>query len=176
MQDRIGDWVQTYTGKAFWPLDPRQEEIDIEDIAHSLSFQCRFNGHCEEYYSVAEHSVFVSHLVPKEDALWGLLHDASEAYICDIPTPIKPLLKNYRDVEKLVMGVICDKFGLPHEQPESVHLADQKMLVTEVGQIMRPSSQSWNLPDVLPLGGELSCWSPWEAKALFMQRFKELTR
>lgn len=62
-QNRIGDWMQTYTGRAFWPLDPRVDEIDIDDIAHSLSMQCRYAGHCLRFYSVAEHSVWCALMV-----------------------------------------------------------------------------------------------------------------
>ena len=89
MAARKGDWIQTFTGRAFYVLDPRPEDVDIEDIAHALSMQCRFAGHCREFYSVAQHSVTASWLVPPEDALWGLLHDAAEAYVVDLPRPIK---------------------------------------------------------------------------------------
>ena len=82
---RNGSWLQTYTGIQFWPLDPRPEEIDIQDIAHALSLLCRFNGHCQRFYSVAEHSVHVSTILAPEFGLWGLLHDAAEAYLSDIP-------------------------------------------------------------------------------------------
>ena len=89
MSERVGDWIQTMSGVIFYPLDPRPEEIRIEDIAHALSHQCRFAGHCREFYSVAEHSVRVSRELPQEFMLWGLLHDASEAYLVDLPRPIK---------------------------------------------------------------------------------------
>lgn len=69
--DRRGDWIQTFTGRRFWPLDPRPEDVCIEDIAHALSLKCRFGGHCTRFYSVAEHSVHVSNYVPAEFALWG---------------------------------------------------------------------------------------------------------
>ncbi|MFG0247924.1 MAG: phosphohydrolase, partial [Phycisphaeraceae bacterium JB051] len=78
-------WIQTYTGKAFYPLREDPGIIDIRDIAHALSLQCRFNGHCSDFYSVAQHSVHVSEVVPQAFALWGLLHDAAEAYMSDLP-------------------------------------------------------------------------------------------
>ena len=81
---RIGDWMQTYTGERFWPLDPRIEDIHIRDISMALGKLCRYGGHTIFFYSVAEHSVLVSEYVPEEYALWGLLHDASEAYLSDI--------------------------------------------------------------------------------------------
>src|ERR1017187_10636100 len=77
--------ITTFSGIHFWPLLPNPADIRIEDIAHALSNQCRFAGHAREFYSVAEHSVRVSQLCPPEDALWGLLHDASEAYLTDVP-------------------------------------------------------------------------------------------
>src|SRR4051812_6540197 len=84
-----GDWMQTISGKAFFPLDPRPADVDIQDIAHALAFQCRFGGHVKEFYSVAEHSVRVSLICAHEDAKWGLLHDATEAYLSDIVRPVK---------------------------------------------------------------------------------------
>ena len=82
-------WIQTYTGGKFHLLAPRQEEINIVDIAHALSMMCRFTGHVRRFYSVSEHSWHASYLVPKQDALWALLHDASEAYMADMNRPLK---------------------------------------------------------------------------------------
>jgi len=81
-------WITTYTGKRFHYLDPQPEEIDIVDIAHALSLTCRFGGHCKEFYSVAEHSIRVAEIVPKEFQLLALLHDAGEAYTGDVQSPI----------------------------------------------------------------------------------------
>src|SRR4051794_15527189 len=88
---RRGGWITTFSRRQFWPLDPHSDEIHIEDIAHSLSQQCRFGGHSRSFYSVAQHSCLVSALCKANDALWGLLHDASEAYLGDIPRPLKSL-------------------------------------------------------------------------------------
>ena len=73
---RKGNWMQTFTGRQFWPADPRADEIDIRDIAHALSMQCRYAGHCTQFYSVAEHCVLLANAIP-EQKLWALLHDAS---------------------------------------------------------------------------------------------------
>lgn len=90
--ERKGDWMQTYTGRKFWPLNPRAEEVYIEDIAHSLALSCRFNGHCKVFYSIAQHSVLVSQIVKPTQQLIALLHDSAEAYLGDIIRPIKRFL------------------------------------------------------------------------------------
>jgi hypothetical protein len=99
---RVGDWIQTYSGRQFWPLDPRVEDVHLEDIAHALSNVCRYTGHVREFYSVAEHSVHVSWSCEPEDALWGLLHDASEAYLADMARPVKQNMPVYVAAERLV--------------------------------------------------------------------------
>lgn len=82
-------WIQTFTGKQFWPLTPKAEDVCIEDIAHALAFKCRFGGHCKTFYSVAEHSCRVAEILRPEHQLIGLLHDAAEAYLPDVAAPIK---------------------------------------------------------------------------------------
>lgn len=141
-KQRPGDWIQTYKGLAFWPLDPRPEEIDIVDIAHSLSLKTRFNGQCKTFYSVADHSLNVCTWLevryPNEPKLYlaGLLHDASEAYLPDVPKPIKPLLTNFREIEDGILKVIFNKFDLKWEMDSRVKEADQVMLATEAEELM----------------------------------------
>ncbi|MDO4254358.1 MAG: hypothetical protein Q4C81_04310 [Kocuria sp.] len=100
-----GNWMQTYTGRRFYPLDSRPEDVDVVDVAHALSMQCRYNGHVRLFMSVAEHCVLVSRLVPSEHALWGLLHDATEAYVGDMVRPLKLHMPEYRAVEDRVGGL-----------------------------------------------------------------------
>src|ERR1035441_1601867 len=102
--------ITTFSGVRFWPLIPNPADIRIEDIAHALSNQCRFGGHTREFYSVAEHSVRVSQLCTPENALWGLLHDASEAYLSDVTAPITelPQLEAYRAAERSLQGTNAD--------------------------------------------------------------------
>ena len=106
----LSPWIETFTGKEFYFLDPTPDSIDIRDIAHSLAFTCRYTGHSRRFYSVAEHSVLVSYLAV--DPLAGLLHDASEAYITDIASPIKPHLANYKELEDKIMDKIKNKLNL----------------------------------------------------------------
>ena len=171
---RQGDWMQTVSGRQFWPIDPRPEDVHIEDIAHALSMMCRFGGHCERFYSVAEHSVLVSEHVPPEDALWALLHDASEAYIADIVRPAKRFLSNYKEVEGRIMAAVCTAFGLPAIEPPSVKRADNAILADEAAQIMGTKPKDWVLPEQ-PLGVIITGLSPENAKSLFIERFRALT-
>jgi 5'-deoxynucleotidase YfbR-like HD superfamily hydrolase len=124
-------WIQTYTGKPFWPLEPELGEIDIVDIAHALSMQCRYSGHTKRFYSVAEHSVHISNSVSPENALWGLLHDASEAYLVDIPRPLKPYLPQYKEAETRCMMAIAKRVGLSWPEPAEVKEMDTRILFNE---------------------------------------------
>lgn len=168
--DRHGDWMQTFSGKQFWPLDPRASEVDIVDIAHSLSHQCRYGGHCDRFYSVAEHSVYVSRMVPPEHALTALLHDATEAYCVDVPRPIKRFLTNYQEIEMHIWFAIAEKFGLPRIIPEAVHAADNAVLLAEMTQIMKAPPAEWKVQGT-PARVEIKCLSPNEAKARFMGEY-----
>lgn len=141
-----GTWITTYTGKQFDFADPQPDQIVIEDIAVSLSRTVRFRGMTIEPYSVAQHSVLVASLVPPEDALWGLLHDAAEAYVGDLPKPIKHHMgRAFRAVEDRILQVIGETFGLSWPVPDSVAVADRQMLVTEVERLMEHQSENWHL-------------------------------
>ena len=176
---RIGDWMQTAHGRLFWPLDPRADEVHVDDIAHALANQCRFAGHCREFYSVAQHSVLVSYEVPVEDALWGLLHDASEAYLVDLPRPVKRASEigdAYMRAETAVMAAICDRFRLSREQPASIKLADDVLLMTEARDLMAPPPTPWRESGVKPLPSPIAAWTPQRARERFLDRFEELQR
>jgi uncharacterized protein len=171
---RNGAWIQTYTGKQFWPMDARPEEVDIQDIAHALSMLCRFNGHCNRFYSVAEHSVHVSNTVEPKQALWGLLHDAAEAYLSDLPQPIKRQMPDFGLFEDLLLEVIADRFGLSSTIPPEVKQADMVLLATEKAVLMGKEPAPWmKLPE--PLGSKMiQCWGPDKAEKAFLDRFGEL--
>ena len=177
--DRKGNWIQTYTGRQFWPLDPRADEIDIIDIAHALSMQCRYAGHCIKFYSVAEHSVLVSRSLPPELRLWGLLHDASEAYLVDVPRPIKPYLRGYAEMEDRVMEEVAERYNLDHPHrgyiPTLVKRADARILVDEREQNMTPSYNIWYSDSLEPLGVKLECWQPIIAQGEFLDTFYAYT-
>jgi uncharacterized protein len=176
MPDRIGDWMQTYDGVQFWPLDPHPSEIYLVDIAHALSNQCRFAGHCSSFYSVAQHSVLVSHIVPAQDAAWALLHDAAEAYLVDLPRPLKgysQLGSIYTQIEEVLMLCICERFGLSPVRPESIKLADDVALMTEKRDLMPNCPQKWR-ETASPIEQPIIPLSPMEAEGAFLLRANEL--
>lgn len=168
--------LRTYTGKAVKPLALEPQAIDIIDIAHSLSNLCRFNGHCREFYSVAEHSVRVSRLAPPELAFWGLLHDASEAYLVDLPRPVKLsgwLGELYKVAECRAMSVIAAKFGLSWPEPPELKQFDTVLLVTEQRDLMQRRPKPWQ-DKVDPLPERIEPWTPQTARSAFLARFEEI--
>ena len=179
----MSGYIETYTGKKFFPLDPRVDDIVIDDIAHALSHQCRFSGHTARFYSVAEHCVRVSEYIEKRGydrtaQMWGLMHDASEAYLVDLPSPLKALDglgSAYRIAERNLMLVICERFGLPAVQPECVTEADLRLLATEARDLMPFVESTW-APQKLPrpLYGPILPWAASTAKAAFLSRFARL--
>lgn len=183
MSERNGDRIQLISGKPFWPLDARPDEVEIRDIAWALSMQCRFAGHVLRRYSVAEHSVMVSCVVEPEHALWGLLHDATEAYLVDVPRPVKRSMPGYREHEDRLSRVIAERFGLPWPMPEAVKLADNRMLMCEREHLLVEPERHWDAP--IQMGVDqgcrkfptvlLPCWSPDDARGAFLSRFSELT-
>jgi hypothetical protein len=179
---RHGDWMQTFTGRAFYPLDPRGEDIDVLDIAHGLSLLCRYGGQCARFYSVAEHCVLMSRAVAPENALWALLHDATEAYMGDLIRPLKRALPDYAQAELNLMLVIASRFGLrwdynrPGGEPAEVKAADTRILVDERAALMTLAPQPWTaLENVEPLGVIIRCWSPVRAEIEYLDRLAELT-
>jgi len=173
-------WIQTASGGKFHILDPRLDEIHITDIAHALSMMCRFTGHVRKFYSVAEHSYHASTIVPKEDALWALLHDSPEAYIADMNRPLKHFTNvghTYIAIEETIMSSICKKFHLPEEAPESVKIADRLMLYTEKAQLMPPMDweHKWS-EDEKAADCQVFGWLPKQAETMFLYRYYELTK
>lgn len=173
---RKGDWMQTYTGKQFWPLDPRPDEVDIQDIAHALSMLCRYGGHAHSFYSVAEHSCHVHDAIldmgEYEIGLDALLHDAAEAYIVDVLRPVKPFLKDYKPIESAIMGAVQQRFNI-HDEPDLIKVFDARILNDEAAQVFKHDLfKHWEFPQKgNPLGVKLCFWSPAEAKMQFLERF-----
>lgn len=173
--------VVTRTGELFDLADPQPEDIDIGDIAHALSQLCRYDGQTPHFYSVAQHSYHVSYLCEPQDALWGLLHDAAEAYIGDIVMPLRRMLSVSFQVELLrvesrIMRAICERFGLSPEMPRSVHAADRLIVQYEARDLWGIDAQAeWGCPVVeLDDSLEIQPWCPPIACGHFHNRFIEL--
>lgn len=172
---RIGDWMQTATGHKFWIFDPRPEEVHFMDIAAHLSKICRFNGACDFHYSVAQHSIYVSHQVPPRHALAALLHDAPEAYTGDLHRPFKhglgPIIKQ---IEDRIWFAVATKLNLPLDLPLCVKEADEAMLKTERAQIMRPG-EAWTYRYAVPPADvKIAPWTPEQAREAFISRYEVL--
>ena len=177
-------WIQTYTGKRFWPLKARAQDVDIHDIAHALALKCRFNGHCRMFYSVAEHSVRVSHILENSGqnlALWGLMHDAAEAYLADLGGPIKKAFyvhhegnsETFDAAEDRLLRVIAQALRFAPFEYDRVREADLTLLVTEARDLLGAGAEAWGMPQkplqetIVPLSWE-------NAERLFLDRFAEL--
>lgn len=169
--------IYTYSGGEFDFAHPETSVILIEDIAHALANTCRFNGHTIAFYSVAQHSVMVSQIVPPEDALAGLLHDAAETYIGDMVTPLKRLLDNFREVEDRIEAEVLKRFGIS-AMPASVKPADLIMLATEKRDLLHSENSrnaDWlSPPGITPLRDRITPLPPQAAKQAFLQRYAEI--
>jgi 5'-deoxynucleotidase YfbR-like HD superfamily hydrolase len=179
---RKGMWMPMFSGKRFWPEDPKAKDIDIRDIAHSLARINRYNGHTKESFSVAQHSVLVSRFLPGSLRMFGLMHDAGEAYLGDCITPIKRLFRDiYESFEEKVVGAVAERFGFADACGDEVarklvKRADIVLLATEVrdltttGFITQPVTE-------LPMASKIDeCWSAERAERLFLNEFNALYR
>lgn len=168
-EERIGNWMQTISGRAFYPLDPWPEDVDIGDIAHALSLVCRFGGHCSKFYSVAEHSVRVCEAIEgasgtEGEAFCGLMHDAAEAYVGDVIWPLKQSLagesNGYKQIERRVERAIAKRFHLPFEMPPIVKRFDLVLLSTEKRDLMNPGRgrEDGSAREALASAEKLGAW------------------
>jgi hypothetical protein len=176
MSERQGDWMQTFSGRQFWPLDPRPEDVDIADIAHALSMDCRYGGHGRRFYSVAEHCVLMARAVSPKNRLLALMHDSPEGYLRDLIRPVKRSMPIYQATEAAIWLAICARYGMPTDLPAEVHLADTRILVDEREQNMAPPPAPWDATEqVERLGVTLQFWTPAFAEIQFLQMFDSLT-
>ena len=176
-----GPWLQTYSGRRFFLLDPRPDEVSLQDIAHSLSLQCRFGGHCPRFYSVAEHSVLASLAAPPRLALPMLMHDAAEAYCGDVVRPLKHALAEFDRLERLILDAILTALDLGNPWPgvepfDGMHVKaiDERMLATEARELFGlDARRAWGV-EARPCAFPLHCWAPEEAERQFLARFEAL--
>lgn len=165
--------ICTWSGRQVDLLDPKIESIHILDIASGLANECRFAGQCRRFYSVAQHSVLASQIVRHGLAMQALLHDAAEAYLKDIPTPLKAMLPDYRAIEDRLSRIIRLRFGLPEELAPEVEAADLQLLATEHRDLIR--GPKWpELRDVQPLDRPIIAIRASSARTSFLVRFSQL--
>ncbi len=179
-------WIETYTGRHVNPLELKPEDIDITDIAHSLSQLCRFVGHCRRFYSVAQHSIHVASLVFEEfskqlfedikfadrTCLAALLHDGAEAYLSDLSRPVKHsgMFKQYRELERIVTGRIMERYGCTGVDWQLIKKMDDTMLATEAANLMFSGGAGWCLPETA-LTHDIPEMDVEEMEELFTERF-----
>lgn len=174
-------WIVTASGQEFDFRAIEQQQIDFEVIAHSLSHQCRFNGHTREFYSVAEHSVRVMRLVSQPLRLAALLHDAAEAFVGDLVTPLKRYLPMYSALEEMIQARIFDAAGVVNfgkELHREIKTADLIMLATERRDLLvnRHDSSDWSsLHGICPMPTHIIPWSPDDAKQTWLSCFHQLS-
>jgi len=172
-------YLEVYTGRRWYFMNPTPADVTITDIAHALSNLCRFGGHCARFYSVAEHSVLVSRDLEDrghniQEVFAGLLHDGSEAYLVDMPRPLKQQLKEYNRLETLAWYAVATHFNLPLVLAPSVLEADNAVLLSEKESIVT-AGEPWEWAVGLRRSAiKPSCLLPVDAKILFLERFYEL--
>lgn len=182
LKNVVSEWIETVSGIQFEFLNPKQEQININDIAHALSLNCRFVGQCSGFYSVAEHSWHVARLLdgtPYTVQLAGLLHDASEAYITDVASPVKKYMPEYQKMEDNIMTAIFERYDLEYPLHPAVKQADRTMLSIESHYLLPSKGNSWQMwreikrPPVIPAYKPIGM-QPEVAKEVFLDKFVEL--
>jgi len=176
---KSNDWIETGSGLKFDLLDPTEEMILIEDIANALSKQCRYNGHTNRFYSVAEHCVILviwaaMNGYSLQDLRDLLLHDAGEAYTGDCPTPLKKILPRFKEIENHIEQVVAKRFGLRLPLLPHLKLLDGRIIVDEKAVLLSDSGNVWAADALDALGVEIKCLSPQAAKHLFLSKYYEL--
>lgn len=178
MSDDRGQPIGTYTGQRMHPLDPHPDEIQVEDIAHGLANTCRYGGQCQFYYSVGTHSIYVSQELaeygPKMQ-LYGLFHDAAEAYITDIPRPVKSEIEGYGGIEEKILSAVWDVLGLsdPTErQWEKVMDVDDQLFFYESDELLA----EFDPPSVPALSYTLRPCTPADVRDQFLRRTEQLRK
>ena len=173
--------IVTYTGRRFWPLNLDPKQINALDICHALSQQCRFTGHTRNFYSVAEHSCRVHDTLEPKYKLCGLLHDATEAFLIDLPTPLKETqdLEVFKEVESILWTAICEKFELdpdPNMERE-IKKADKILFLTEIRDLMPIKGgiiEQYSANGYKPLEARIVSWTPAQAKFAMIDRLEKL--
>ena len=175
-------WISLLSGATFNYNRPEESDVTLEDLASALSNVCRFSGHLPRFYSVAQHLVNTSRIVPVECAFDALMHDTAEAFTNDLPTPLKWALPVFKELEVKIEGAMAQKFGFNYPYPPEVKAADTIMLMIEKYHV-KECDQYWpGYSDEYPREAveqyldvlSLESWQPRRAKREFLERFEEL--
>lgn len=180
-QIKLSDGIRVYSGAMFDYNNPGAADIAIEDIAHGLSNICRYAGQCKHFYSVAQHAVNASFIVPPEHAFDTLMHDTAEAFTNDIPTPLKVALPVFKQLEIRIESAMSELFGFTYPLAPEVKLADAQMLALEKEVLLPNDKSEWEMLRGVQYAHlrtlvDLSSWTPERAKHEFMDRFQEVSR
>jgi len=168
--------ISTRSGRRLYLHNPHPSQVLIDDIAHGLAHQCRFNGQTNKFYSVAQHSVIVASILPSELKLAGLLHDAAEAYLGDIVQPLKELLPDFAEIESRFANVIGERFKVDLTHNDLIKKADLIALATERRDLMPMEVVEWeSLIGINPLSNYITPLNPEKAKAEFIRYYLKLT-
>jgi hypothetical protein len=178
MTVQLNNGIRLLSGAMFDYNNPDDSDVKIEDLAASLSKICRFSGHLWQFYSVAQHSVNASYIVPEEFAFDALMHDTSEGFTNDIPTPLKYAVPLFKELEVKIETSMAKKFGFRFPLADEVKLADSQMLMIEKLRLKKDFSE-WAVLDGIDISEvehlvDLSPWSPEEAERRFLERYEEL--
>ena len=171
-------YIITYTGKRVYPLEPTADMFEIVDIAEHLSKICRYTGACRGLYSVGQHSILVAQQLPPRLQLAGLLHDATEAYMHDLPGPLKSAMPEYIAAEKAMARIIASHFGLDGLTDidwEKVKDADHRMLATEWDQLMPAGTIPEEYDCYKRFDIHIEPWTQLKAAVMFIKMFRDLT-
>ena len=169
-------WIRTYTGQQHLYDYPAGNVYALEDIAHGLSLTCRFSGQCRRFYSVAEHCLHVADLAPQRYKAFALLHDAAEAYICDIPGPLKSLCSEYRDIEWDVEHSIYDQLlgSVPSVTARRIiKRIDRRLLKAEALALITGGIVGWRLGSVKSCDIGIECWPSRIAERKYLANIKK---
>ena len=176
---RAAEFIETYTGRKFYSLEPSAADVSVIDIAHALSNQCRYSGHTDSFYSTAQHCCILASYVENImhgsalDCLQILIHDAAEAYLVDLARPIKQHMPEFRKWDKKIQYVVRDWLGLTDIAiPAWQDDLDTRIIVDERAQIMADSDNDWGMGGVSPLGVKVEPWSAKMAEQQFLFRFE----
>lgn len=177
---KAATFIETYTGRAFWPLHPSKEALSIIDIAHALSNQCRYSGHVRFFYSVAQHCCLLAKWLQEnggsaKDCLEILMHDAPEAYLVDIPRPVKQYMPQYRVWDHAINDVIRDWMNWSNAILPIQDELDSRVIVDERAQLMGNSGLDWG-HNLKPLGIRIGRWTPEEAEKQFLLLYAAYSR